>query len=359
MDFHDLPDGVTAAHVAQMHQADLKIEHKYNCRGLTYWCDEIRQTAFCLIEAPNAEAIRELHEKAHGGVPQRIIEVDDHIVETFLGRINDPEVPIKNGLPIIDDSAYRVLLVVDMHRTKLREEGQSTLQAALRGYAKSIKALVTEQKGRPVQQSTYRYLASFRRAEDAIKAALAIRELHNCVITPALQFRIGICAGDPVTEKGDLFEEAITKAKNLGSIAGEEVVISEEVRKLYENESHQPIPGQVRCIPQSEEQFLSQVMAYLDTVWNKHHVEAGDLHRDLGYSKSKLYRSLTKVAAASPLHLLKQYRLEKSLALLDQQTHQIAEVAYQCGFSSPAYFSKCFQEVYGVLPSGYLRTLQG
>ena len=68
--------------------------------------------------------------------------------------------------------------------------------------------------------------------------------------------------------------------------------------------------------------------------------------------------SVTKIAGASPLQLLKHYRLEKALALLDQQTHQIAEVAYQCGFSSPAYFSKCFQEAYGVLPSGYLRTLK-
>jgi len=91
MDFHDLPDGVTAAHVAEMHQADLKIEHKYNCRGLTYWCDEHRQTAFCLIEAPNEQAIVDLHQKAHGAVPQRIIEVNDTIVESFLGRIEDPK----------------------------------------------------------------------------------------------------------------------------------------------------------------------------------------------------------------------------------------------------------------------------
>lgn len=35
LDLYDLPDGVTAAHVAEMHQADLDIEHKYNCRGLT------------------------------------------------------------------------------------------------------------------------------------------------------------------------------------------------------------------------------------------------------------------------------------------------------------------------------------
>jgi len=31
-----------------------KIENKsINCRGLPYWCDEQRQTAFCLMEAPN------------------------------------------------------------------------------------------------------------------------------------------------------------------------------------------------------------------------------------------------------------------------------------------------------------------
>ena len=104
MDFHDLPEGVTAAHVAEMHQADLKIEHKYNCRGLTYWCDERRQTAFCLIEAPNEEAIKELHKKAHGAVPQRIIEVDDTLVESFLGRIEDPKKSKNTKLNIINDT---------------------------------------------------------------------------------------------------------------------------------------------------------------------------------------------------------------------------------------------------------------
>ena len=36
MDFHDLPDGVNAKDVAEMHQSDLKIEHKFKCRSLTY-----------------------------------------------------------------------------------------------------------------------------------------------------------------------------------------------------------------------------------------------------------------------------------------------------------------------------------
>ena len=359
MDFHDLPDGVTAEHVAQMHQADLKIEHKYNCRGLTYWCDEIRQTAFCLIEAPNEQAIIDLHEKAHGGVPQRVIEVNDSIVETFLGRIQDPERAKESGLHIIDDSAYRVLLILNMHRTKLRDDNQSTLKAALRGYSQSFKTIIGKNNGRLVKQQDFGLLASFTTARQAIACAQAIQELHNCVITPELEFRIGICAGDPVTEKDQLFEETIGQAQNLSRIDSKQVVVSETVRQLYEQECDQALPGDIRTVSSTDEQFLDQVMEYVHSIWEQPQVEAGDIHKELGYSKSKLYRMLTSITGVSPLQLLKQYRLEQGLKLLDTQSFQISEVAYQCGFSNPAYFSKCFQENYGVLPSGYLRTLQG
>ncbi|WP_231961690.1 DUF4242 domain-containing protein [Urechidicola croceus] len=116
MDFHELPDGVSAAHVAEMHQADLEIEHKYNCRGLTYWCDEKRQTAFCLINASNKQAIIDLHNQAHGAVPKRIIEVNDTIVESFLGRIEDPKKSKKTTLNIINDPAFRTLTVVKIKK---------------------------------------------------------------------------------------------------------------------------------------------------------------------------------------------------------------------------------------------------
>ncbi|MDO9595052.1 MAG: DUF4242 domain-containing protein, partial [Lutibacter sp.] len=74
MDRHDVSETVTAENVAQLHQADLKIQDQYKCRGLTYWFDEKRKTAFCLIEAPNKEAIKKMHDHAHGEVPYKIIE---------------------------------------------------------------------------------------------------------------------------------------------------------------------------------------------------------------------------------------------------------------------------------------------
>ncbi len=39
MDRHELPDGVTSEHVAQIHAEDMRIQHNFNCKGLTYWCD--------------------------------------------------------------------------------------------------------------------------------------------------------------------------------------------------------------------------------------------------------------------------------------------------------------------------------
>src|SRR5690554_1038891 len=90
MDRHEVSESVTAENVAQIHQEDVKIQHKYGCRGLTYWFDEDRKTAFCLIEAPDKKAILEMHSQAYGNVPHEVIEVNKTIVESFLGRIEDP-----------------------------------------------------------------------------------------------------------------------------------------------------------------------------------------------------------------------------------------------------------------------------
>ena len=111
MDRHDLPETVTAEYVAGLHQEDLKVEHKYGCKGLTYWFDDKRKTAFCLIDAPNKKALEDMHSHAHGGIPNTIIEVDPSIVDSFLGRIEDPVKAQNSNLNIINDPAFRILMV--------------------------------------------------------------------------------------------------------------------------------------------------------------------------------------------------------------------------------------------------------
>lgn len=356
MDFHDLPDGVTAAHVAEMHQADLKIEHKYNCRGLTYWCDELRQTAFCLIEAPNEQAIIDLHQKAHGGVPQRIIEVNDTIVESFLGRIKDPEKSQNTKLNIINDPAFRTLMQLSISRNSLRKEGIQTLVAALKGYHKSISNIVSNHNGRVIKERTYSYLISFDSVTNAIHSALEIQELHNCVITPDLEFNLGISAGVPVTDKEHLFEDTIHEVGVLCEIKGGSVNVTSEVKELYESENRDILlrPKGIHALSSSQLQFLVKLLDFTEAVWTNSNTSALDFSKHLGYSKSKLYRTMMSVIGKSPNGFLKDYRLSKALGLIDKKGTNISEIAYNTGFSSPSYFSKCFLEKFGLLPSKYI-----
>ena len=360
MDFHDLPDGVTAAHVAEMHQADLKIEHKYNCRGLTYWCDERRQTAFCLIEAPNEQAIIDLHQKAHGAVPQRIIEVNDTIVESFLGRIVDPEKSKKTKLNIINDPAFRVLMAVQVKKITLRTESVSTLNAAIKGYNKSIINVVSQENGRVIKQDSNSFLMSFEGVKKAVNCAIKIQDLYNSVITPDLEFNIGISAGVPVTKKASIFEDTIKEAQHLCSVKQSEIVLSQEVKDLYECEHHNnPINlDGIIALSTSDLEFVTKLMDYTETIWSQSDTNVNDFHRNLGYSKSKLYRTIMSVIGKSPNHFLKDFRLNKALQLLNKKSSNISEIAYRCGFSSPTYFSKCFNESYGILPSKYIKQMR-
>ena len=358
MDFHDLPEGVTAAHVAEMHQADLKIEHKYNCRGLTYWCDELRQTAFCLIEAPDEQAIIDLHQKAHGAVPQRIIEVNDTIVESFLGRIKDPEKSQNTKLNIINDPAFRTLMVVTIKKISLRKEGYQTLNAAIRGYNKSITNIISKHKGRIVKEKSNTYLMSFDSVTNAIKSAIEIEEIYNYVITPDLHFQIGISAGIPVTNKESIFEDTIKKANYLSYIANGKVTITKEVKDLYESENRQisiDESKEFNSLNPEDEKFVMQLMDYVKKIWSDSDITVSDFHKSLRYSKSKLYRTMMSLIGISPNSFLKNYRLNMAIELLDKQESNISEIAYQTGFSSPTYFSKCFLEVYGILPSNYIK----
>ncbi|SRX73810.1 nickel-binding protein [Aequorivita antarctica] len=357
MDFHDLPDGVSAKHVAEMHQADLDIEHKYNCRGLTYWCDEKRQTAFCLIDAPDKQAVLNLHHHSHGAVPQRIIEVNDTIVESFLGRIEDPEKSKKTSLNIINDPAFRTLMVVTIKHKTLRLTEIKTLKAAIRGYTSSIKTLTSEFNGRLVRQEANSFLMSFASVTDAIHCGLKIKGTQNCVITPDLDFKIGISAGIPVTEKEGIFEDTIKMAERLCEYVNKPVSITSEVKDLYESE-HLNVPinsSLVHTLSNTDEKFLNHLMDHTEQVWDQTTLNASDFSKDLGYSKSQLYRKMMAVLGKSPNTFIKDYRLEQALLLLQKKTDNISEAAFKIGFNSPAYFSKCFMEKYGILPSTYIQ----
>ena len=61
----------------------------------------------------------------------------------------------------------------------------------------------------------------------------------------------------------------------------------------------------------------------------------------------------------SPVELLRDMRLREARRLLTTTELSISEIAYEAGFSTPAYFTKCFREAYGQTPSELRDSLSG
>lgn len=360
MDRHDIPEEITAEHVAQMHQEDLKVQHLYGCKGMTYWCDEHRRTAFCLIEAPNEQAIKDMHNNAHGEIPHKIIEVNKNIVESFLGRIEDPEKSKNTELNIINDPAFRVIMLIETS-DYLHRLGASQFSLFTQKFHNSVTKSFKQFEGNIVKQDNNSYLISFVSVSDAILCALKIQYNFKYITTKydasKRRLNIGISSGIPVTEKDTFFEESITLATRLCEIVDAQIVVTSEVKSLYESENRNEFINRehIRTLKQNEEKFLTDLMDFVETIWNKSDFNVNDFSKTLGYSKSQLNRKLKNLTGKSPNNFIVEYKLQKALKALHDQKGNISETAFETGFNSPAYFSTCFKNKFGILPSQYIQ----
>ena len=75
-----------------------------------------------------------------------------------------------------------------------------------------------------------------------------------------------------------------------------------------------------------------------------------DIGAEIGLSRVQLYRKVKAITGSSVVDLLRKARLAKARRLLEANSMNISEVAYEVGFSSPSYFTKCFKDEYGMLP---------
>lgn len=355
MDRHDISDAITAENVAQLHQEDLKIQDQFGCRGLTYWFDRKRKTAFCLIEATNKNAILRMHNQAHGQVPHEIIEVEPSIVESFLGRIEDPEKAKNTELNIINDPAFRTIMVLQLKALSLKQK-DAALKSSPGIYIDVIVHVLSKFDGNIVKQHEGGFLVSFKSVTNAVCASFDIKSSLKKVIKNKIGFKIGLSAGVPVTEKQSIFEDTIRLAERMCQVVKGETIISSEVKDLYNSENVKTLQeGKgVRCITPAVEGFLNALLDYAELNWKNTTLKIDDLRKSLGYSRSQLYRNVISLAGQSPNNLIKEYRLNEALKLLNRNTKNISEVAFESGFSSVSYFSKCFQKKYGYLPSSHL-----
>jgi class 3 adenylate cyclase len=242
MDRHFV-EGATQKAVAHAHQLDLAVQEKYKVQFLTYWFDEPRCTAFCLVVSPDKETIQKAHNEAHGLVPNEIIEVNPSVVQAFLGRIGDPppvdSSPEKAEGSLID-AAFRAIMFTDLK--------DSTRMTTTFGDTKALHLLhihnaltrnaLRDHRGREVKHTGDGIMASFDSVVDAVECAIAIQKAlaaHNqAEPDTAMHLRIGISAGEPIEEHGDLFGKAVQLAARICANAEpDRILVARVVRDQY------------------------------------------------------------------------------------------------------------------------------
>jgi len=77
MDIHHKVEGLTSEAVSAAHQQDLAVQARYGVRFIRYWYDERTGKVFCLSEAPTPEAVRAVHQAAHGLLADEVVEVHE------------------------------------------------------------------------------------------------------------------------------------------------------------------------------------------------------------------------------------------------------------------------------------------
>lgn len=104
-----------------------------------------------------------------------------------------------------------------------------------------------------------------------------------------------------------------------------------------------------------DQEFLKSVNRVIESNWNNSSFDTNFWSRELGIGRTRLFIQLKRVTGMTPNEYVLSMKMNKSRCLLEDNNLTIAEIAYQMGFSNPAYFSKCFKKQFGITPQEYKR----
>ncbi len=142
-------------------------------------------------------------------------------------------------------------------------------------------------------------------------------------------------------------KELLVRVKNLIDLR----------RKLRERFSVGQVlkPGEI-AVTSVDDAFLRKVMGIVEQRLGEESFSVEDLAGEAGMSRSQLHRKLTALSGQSPSDFIRYMRLHRAMELLKKNAGAVSEIAYTVGFSGVSYFTKCFKDQFGTLPSEVQKT---
>ncbi|MBD2705423.1 response regulator [Spirosoma sp. BT702] len=132
-----------------------------------------------------------------------------------------------------------------------------------------------------------------------------------------------------------------------------QLVSKQRQREWVQASLRNPDPASPPPIPETADPFLGRLYSLFDANLSDTGFGLDQLMDELGMSRATLFRKVKALTGLTAHELLRNYRLKKAAQLL-RSGASVGEAAFQVGFESPSYFSKCFRELYQVSPSDFV-----
>ena len=112
-------------------------------------------------------------------------------------------------------------------------------------------------------------------------------------------------------------------------------------------------------VSEIDKSFADRFRKLIEEQMSDPNLSVEQLGSDMGLSRVQLYRKIKSLTNYSPVELLRIARLKRAASLLASTEKSVSEIAYEVGFTSPSYFSKCYKEYFGEDPTGSLKKKNG
>ncbi|HQV33052.1 MAG TPA: response regulator, partial [Calditrichia bacterium] len=110
-------------------------------------------------------------------------------------------------------------------------------------------------------------------------------------------------------------------------------------------------------VPSVHETFLKRLMEIVEIHLESEDFSVEQFAAEAGMSRGQLHRKVKAITNQSPSEFVRTFRLHRAAELIKQNAGNLAEIAYQVGFNSQAYFTRSFQEQFGCSPREFRKQL--
>lgn len=101
----------------------------------------------------------------------------------------------------------------------------------------------------------------------------------------------------------------------------------------------------------AESQFVEKFRTIIQGNLGNSGLNVETISHEMGISRAQLYRKIKSITGISPNDIIREARMKRADRLLETTDKSVSEIAYEVGFSSPSYFTKCYREFFGRTPN--------